>query len=363
MRDELIDLVSRLVAIDSVNPALVPQGAGEPEIARFVASWAEEHGLAAQWLEGTPGRPSVVVRKRDGGGGKTLMLCAHLDTVGVEGMTDPHSPRLEGDRLHGRGAYDMKSGLASALIACREAPGDVVVAAVADEEHSSLGVQEVLGAVRADAAIVTEPTELELIVAHKGFVWIEVEVEGRAAHGSRYEEGVDAIVRAGPILTGLGELDAALGDRTHPLLGRGSVHASLIEGGAEMSSYPGRCTIGLERRTLPGEAAAQVEAEIAALHGTATQRTLLVREPFEVDADAEVVHAVRDAAAEVLGAAPALAGAPYWADAAFIAAAGIPAVMFGAGGAGAHAVEEWVSVKDSVAVTETLIAVAERLCG
>ena len=266
MRDDVIDLISRLVAIDSVNPALVPGGAGEPEIARFVAAWAEENGLAAEWLEATPGRPSVVVRKRDSGGGRTLMLCAHLDTVGVEGMADPHTPRIEGDRLHGRGAYDMKSGLASALIACREAPGDVLVAAVADEEHASLGVQEVLASYRADAAIVTEPTELELIVAHKGFVWIEIEVEGRAAHGSRYEEGVDAIVKAGPILTGLGVLDAALGERTHPLLGRGSVHASLIEGGAEMSSYPGRCTIGLERRTLPGETAADVEAEIARHH-------------------------------------------------------------------------------------------------
>jgi acetylornithine deacetylase len=358
MRDDVIDLISRLVAIDSVNPALVPGGAGEPEIARFVVAWAEENGLAAEWLEATPGRPSVVVRKREAPGGKTLMLCAHLDTVGVEGMADPHTPRIAGDRLHGRGAYDMKSGLASALIACRESRGDVLVAAVADEEHASLGVQEVLASYSADAAIVTEPTELELIVAHKGFVWIEIEVEGRAAHGSRYEEGVDAIVKAGPILTGLGELDAALGERTHPLLGRGSVHASLIEGGAEMSSYPGRCTIGLERRTLPGGAAADVEAEIGRIIGDgATQRTLLVREPFAVDPDAEIVRAV----SEVAGG-PKLAGAPYWADAAFIAAAGIPTVMYGASGTGGHAVEEWVSVDDSVAVTETLIAVALRLC-
>jgi acetylornithine deacetylase len=358
MRDDVIDLISRLVAIDSVNPALVPGGAGETEIARFVAAWAEANGLAAEWLEATPGRPSVVVRKRDAPDGKRLMLCAHLDTVGVEGMADPHTARLEGDRLHGRGAYDMKSGLASALIACREAPGDVIVAAVADEEHASLGVQEVLAAHSADAAIVTEPTERELIVAHKGFVWIEIEVEGRAAHGSRYEEGVDAIVRASPILTRLGELDASLGAHEHPLLGRGSVHASLIEGGAEMSSYPGRCTIGLERRTLPGDTQAQVEAEIGGiLDGRGTQRTLLVREPFAIDPGAEIVRAVSDAAG-----APKLAGAPYWADAAFIAAAGIPTVMFGAGGTGAHALEEWVSVDDSVAVTETLIAVAERIC-
>jgi acetylornithine deacetylase len=354
---DVIELTRRLVAIDSVNPALVPGGAGEPEIARFVVAWAEDNGLAAEVLEATPGRPSVVVRKREARG-RTLMLCAHLDTVGVEGMSDPHAPRIEGDRLYGRGAYDMKSGLASALIACREAEGDVLVAAVADEEHASLGVQEVLASHSADAAIVTEPTELELIVAHKGFVWVEVEVEGRAAHGSRHEEGVDAIVKAGPILTGLGELDASLAARTHPLLGRGSVHASLIEGGGEMSSYPGRCKLGLERRTLPGETAADVEAEVARLLvDGATQRTTLVREPFEVPRDAEIVRVVSEAAGN-----PRIAGAPYWADAAFIAAAGIPTVMFGASGTGAHAVEEWVSVDDSVTVARTLIEVAKRFC-
>ena len=258
-----------MVAIDSVNPSLVPGGAGEVEMARFVVEWARNAGLEAEVLEATPGRPSVVVTARGTGGGRTLLLCAHTDTVGVEGMADPHAPRLEGDRLHGRGGYDMKAGLASALLAGREAAdaglaGDVVVAAVADEEHASLGVQEVLGVVGADAAVVTEPTELELIVAHKGFVWAEIEVTGRAAHGSRPLEGVDAIVKTGPILTALGALDAALGARTHPLLGRGSVHASLIEGGAEMSSYPGRCVLGLERRTLPGETVADIEAEVEA---------------------------------------------------------------------------------------------------
>jgi acetylornithine deacetylase len=371
MHADLIELTSRMVAIDSVNPSLVPGGAGEAEMARFVVEWARAAGLEVDVLEATPGRPSVVVRARGTGGGRTLLLCAHTDTVGVAGMADPHTPRLEGDRLSGRGAYDMKAGLASALLACREAAraglsGDVVVAAVADEEHASLGVQEVLGAVQADAAIVTEPTELELIVAHKGFVWAEIEVTGRAAHGSRPLEGVDAIVKTGPILTALGALDAALGERTHPLLGRGSVHASLIEGGAEMSSYPGRCVLGLERRTLPGESVADVEAELAALIEDpdlqATQRTLLVRDPFEVPRDAEIVRAVRATAAQVLGSPAAIAGAPYWADAAFIAAAGIPTVMFGASGAGAHAVEEWVSVEDSVAVTRVLVATAQRLC-
>jgi acetylornithine deacetylase len=376
MPSDTLELLARLVAIDSVNPSLVPGGAGEREIAGFVSAWARESGLPADVLEGTPGRPSVVVRARGNGGGRALLLCGHYDTVTVEGMREPHTPRVDGDRLYGRGAYDMKAGVAAALIACREAAGlglagDVIVAAVADEEHASLGVQEVLREVRADAAIVTEPTELEVVVAHKGFVWSEVEVTGRAAHGSRPHLGVDAIVKAAPILTAIGALDETLAAATHPLLGRASVHASTIDGGAELSSYPARCLLRLERRTLPGESGADVEAELGALLDAcraadaaleAAQRTLLVREPFEVPQEAEVVALVQAAATQALGAPPPIGGASYWADAAFIAAAGIPTVMFGPGGDGAHAAEEWVSVSDTKAVARTLVAVAQRVC-
>jgi acetylornithine deacetylase len=375
MRDALVELIHALVATDSVNPALVPGGAGEREVAAVVLAWAADAGVEADLLEATPGRPSVVVRARGTGGGGTLMLCGHLDTVTTEGMADP-GPRVKGDRFYGRGAYDMKAGVAAALVACREAAalglrGDVVVAAVADEEHASLGVQEVLGAVRADAAIVTEPTELELVVAHRGFVWAEIEVTGRAAHGSRPHLGVDAIVKSGPVLTAIGALDEALGAHTHPLLGRGSVHSSTIHGGEELSSYPARCVVGLERRTLPGETAADIEAELAALVDRcraadpaleAEARILLVREPFEIAPDAALVATVRAAAAEVTGAPPPIAGASYWADAAFIAAAGIPTVMFGPAGEGAHAAEEWVSIASTEAVARTLVATAARVC-
>lgn len=365
MTSTAAELTAALVAIDSVNPSLVPGGAGERQIAAFIAGWAREAGLEADVLEATSGRPSVVVRARGSGGGRTLMLCGHVDTVTVEGMIHaPLAPRLDGDRLYGRGAYDMKAGVAAALVACRDAAalelaGDVVVAAVADEEHASLGVQEVLRSVTADSAIVTEPTESRVAAAHRGFVWIEVDIPGRAAHGSRPHLGEDAIVKAGPMLTGLGALDEALGTREHRLLGRGLVHASQIAGGQELSSYPARCTLGLERRTLPGESAAGGEAEIAALlPAGAVQRTLLVREPFEVDAGEEVVALLR----EVTPGDPDVVGASYWADAAFIAAASIPTALYGPGGEGAHAAEEWVSITETNAVARTLTAVAERFC-
>jgi acetylornithine deacetylase len=366
----VIELLSALVAIDSVNPSLVPGGAGEGEIAAFVTRWAREAGLRVETFEATGGRPSVVVRSAGSGGGRTLLLCAHLDTVTLDGSVDGLTPRIEGDRLYARGAYDMKAGLAAALIACRDAArlglaGDVVVAAVADEEHASLGVQEVLRAVRADAAIVTEPTELELAIAHKGFVWAEIEVTGQAAHGSRPHLGVDAIVKAGPILTAVGELDAALAARPHhPLVGRGSIHASLVSGGEELSSYPARCVLSLERRTLPGETAADVERELDALLDACraadpalevTRRTTLVREPFELDPNAELVSIVREAASD-----PPVVGVSYWADSAFIAAAGIPTVLFGPVGEGAHAAVEWVSLSSTETLTRALVAVAQR---
>jgi acetylornithine deacetylase len=376
VRSDLTSLLSSLVAIDSVNPSLVAGGAGESRIADFIEDWARAAGLEAERLEETPGRPSVLVRAPGRGGGRTLLLCGHIDTVNVDGMTDPHRPRVEGDRLYGRGAYDMKGGVAAALIAARELArlglaGDVVVAAVADEEHASAGVQEALRRLRADAAVVTEPTELQLAVAHKGFIWSEIEVAGRAAHGSRPHLGVDAIVKMGAVLKELEGLDRSLAGNHHPLLGRASVHASLIDGGAELSSYPAQCKLALERRTLPGETGAQIEQELEALlercraadpEFVASHRTLLVREPFEIDEGAELVTVVADAAADVLPGPAKISGASYWADAAFIAQAGIPTLLFGPGGEGAHAIEEWVSLSDAETVARTLVGVATRVC-
>jgi acetylornithine deacetylase len=374
---DVVELTRALVAIDSVNPSLVSGAAGETKAAAFVAGWAREAGLEVELVEATPGRPSVVASARGSGGGGSLLLCGHLDTVGTGAMDAPFEPRIEGDRLYGRGAYDMKAGVAAALVACRDAAalglaGDVLVAAVADEEHASLGVQEVLATVEADGAIVTEPTEMEIAIAHKGFAWLEIEVHGRAAHGSRPQLGVDAIVKAGPVLTALGELDAQLGDTRHPLLGRGSLHASLISGGSDLATYPERCTIGIERRTLPGEGTPEVERELARLLAgcreadpvlKASARTLLVREPLETAEDEPIVSALREAAAEVLGSRPPLSGASFWADSAFIAAAGIPTTLFGPGGEGAHAAEEWVSIRDTESCARVLTRTASAFCG
>ncbi len=265
---EIVELLRQLVAIDSINPDLVPGGAGEEKIARFVADWFERAGLEVVWDEPAPGRPNVIGIARGTGGGRSLLLNAHMDTVGVEGMERPHAPYIQDNRLYGRGAYDMKGGLAAIMAAGAAAKkrglrGDVIVTAVADEEYASIGTSSIVKKWHADAAIVTEPTELHICTAHKGFVWLDVETEGVAAHGSRPDLGVDAIVKMGKVLLGLEELDRSLrAAPSHRLLGSGSVHASLIQGGQELSSYPRHCSLGVERRTVPGETLQKVESEI-----------------------------------------------------------------------------------------------------
>jgi acetylornithine deacetylase len=374
---DVAELAAQLVAIESINPDVVVGGSGEAGVARFVAEWCERAGLETSVTEPAPGRPNVVAVARGSGGGRTLMLNAHTDTVGVAGMTDPFEGRLEGSRLYGRGAYDMKGSLAACMLATATAArrglrGDVVLTAVADEEFASVGTEAVARSIRADAAIVTEPTEMQLAVAHRGFVCFEIETTGRAAHGSRPHLGIDAIAKMGRVLVGIEELDRRLrAEPTHTLLGSGSAHASLIEGGQEYSSYPARCLLQAERRTIPGETADLAEGEIrdilSAASGddpdfTGEVRVVAAREPFEVDEDAELVDVVRRNAASVTGAEAEVVGVSFWADSALLAAAGIPTVLFGPRGEGAHAEVEWVDVASLEQCVEIYTAVAVELC-
>lgn len=360
----------RLVEIDSVNPTLVPGGAGEAELAAFVADWLEGAGLEVEVDEVAPGRPNVVGVARGSGGGRTLLLNAHLDTVGFGSMEAPLEARIDDGRLHGRGAYDMKASLAAIMVvgaaaAQRRLAGDVIVSAVVDEEAESVGTAALARGVRADAAVVAEPTELELCIAHKGFVWLEVETRGVAAHGSRYEDGVDAIARMGTFLGRLDDLDRSLRADAppHPLLGGGSVHASLIEGGTELSTYPARCLVSLERRTLPGEDVEQVEAEIRALvPEDATVRTTFVREPLETSTTEPVVDELLRSCDAVLGQMPRIVGVPFWTDAALLASAGIPTVVFGPAGIGAHADVEWVDLESVDQCAQILLRTAREFC-
>jgi acetylornithine deacetylase len=369
--DEVAELLSGLVAIDSINPDLVPGGAGEAHVAAFAAGWLERAGLEVSVQEAAPGRQNVIARAVGTGGGhqgRSLLLNAHMDVVGVDGMADPFSPRIEAGRLYGRGGYDMKGGLAAIMLAAARVAGaglrgDVIVTGVCDEEYASIGSEAIAAGLWADAAIVTEPTALQVCVAHKGFQWLEIETTGVAAHGSRPDLGVDAIAAMGGVLAGIERHGQELAaGRSHPLLGPGSIHASLIQGGRELSSYPDRCLLSVERRTIPGETREQVERQVRELAGAATVRTTFERVPFEVDPGAGIVTAVRRSATAVLGREPAVVGHSAWMDAAVLAAAGIPTVVFGPSGAGAHATEEWVDMASVAACADVIEAVARDFC-
>ncbi|MFI6315896.1 M20/M25/M40 family metallo-hydrolase [Nonomuraea sp. NPDC050556] len=363
----ILPLLRSLVAIDSVNPALVSGGAGEGEIAAFCAEWLAGHGFEVHRLEETPGRPSIVGVAKGAGGGPSLMLNGHLDTVGLAGYDgDPLEPVERDGRLYGRGTYDMKGGLAAIMVAAATAArqrlrGDVLVACVADEEHASSGTAEVLKSFTADAAVVAEPSDLEVTLAHKGFAWFDVEIQGRAAHGSRPDLGIDAIAKAGHLLVAL---DGWRSEHTHPLLGRGTVHASMISGGREASTYPATCRVTVEHRTVPGEdAQAELTALLDRLAATVPDFRYrlepgLVRRPFEADRDATIVRTL------LAQAGPAvIRGEPFWTDCALLDEAGIPCLLYGPAGEGAHAATEWVDLASVERVARVLAATAVEFCG
>ncbi|MFI6481767.1 M20/M25/M40 family metallo-hydrolase [Nonomuraea sp. NPDC050663] len=376
MEEITVDLLRQLIVLDSVNPALVPGGAGEAAIADLCAGWLAARGFDIHWLERRPGRPSVVAIARGAGGGRSLMLNGHLDTVTLAGYDgDPLSPRIADGSIHGRGAFDMKGGLAAMMVAgarmaaSGQLRGDLILACVADEEHNSLGTEEVLEGFTADAAIVCEPTHLEITVAHKGFAWFDVVVEGRAAHGSRPDLGVDAIAKAGHFLVAVERWAERLAEGpAHERLGPGSVHASLIRGGEEASSYPASCRITVERRTVPGEdPRAELDAILSDVAETVPGFACRVepglrRAPFEADPDWPIVGAVLGQAWRVLGRAPVLRAEPYWTDCALLDAAGIPCLMIGVDGGGAHAATEWATLESLDQLTDILTATIEEWC-
>lgn len=377
---DALALARALVACDSRNPAFASDAPGEGVVAQLLADTLTHWGFTVDLVDVVPGRPNVIARIGGGHGGRALILNGHLDTVGVVGMThDPYLADIRDGRLYGRGSCDMKAGVAAMCAAAwraarSELGGEVIVTAVVDEEWESIGTRHLLDmGVRAQAAIVTEPTRLAICPAHRGFSWADVRVEGRAAHGSRYDIGIDAVTHAALLLA---ELDAyqreVLPSITHPLLGRASFHAGPITSDGTLSAYPAWCTVGLERRTLPGEDGAHFVHEIEAAIGRVAARTPnfrasvtagLVQQPNDVAIDHELVQGLR-AAAKAAGADAPIDGLSCWTDAALLTAAGIPAICFGPGDIGlAHAAEEYCPVDDITIATDVLTRFITDWCG
>jgi acetylornithine deacetylase/succinyl-diaminopimelate desuccinylase family protein len=375
----ITEVLADLVGIESINPDLVPSGSGEERVARYMADSLRAAGWDSRLEEIAPRRWNAVGILRGRGGGKSLMFNGHLDTVGVEGMADPFSARIKDGRLYGRGAQDMKGGIAAALVAAStlaEGPrlkGDLVIAGVADEEYQSAGTRALVKRVRADAAIVMEPTGLEVATAHKGFAWANVETRGRAAHGSRPQEGLDAIAFMGRVLGEIEKLQGRLSAGPgHSLLGCGSVHASLISGGQELSSYPAQCRLSLERRTIPGEDADTFERELRKIISglekqdrrfNARIQMGYMASPLETARQSSIAQTLLASARQVIGPAARFGAQSFWTDAALLNEEGIASVLFGPGGEGLHSSVEFVRLKEVKLCAETLTLCAQDFCG
>jgi acetylornithine deacetylase len=374
-------LLGALVATDSRNPDLVPGAPGEGAVAKVLADVMRSWGFQVELQEALPGRPNVIARAGNKGrGDKTLLFNGHIDVVAVDGMThSPFSAEVRDGKLFGRGASDMKAGVAAMCAAAHRAlsrglSGELIVTAVVDEEFKSAGTRAVVEAgIRADAAIVTEPTRLAIMPAHRGFTWVTVTCHGRAAHGSRYDLGVDAILHAAHIMTAIDEFQQKeLTLRTHPLLGHASLHAGTIAGGLGWSTYPEMCRLDIERRTLPGETGEQVAREISAVCDSVRRRLpglnvtvdhVFSQLPSDVPVDAPICSALADALRQ-RGEAVDVAGMSAWTDAALLNAAGIPAICFGPGDMTlAHANTEWAELAEVERACEVLTHLALSWCG
>ncbi len=379
-REALTQTLKDMVSIDSVNPSLVKDAAGETEIADYLQDWMKALGLETKRYDVEPGRPNVVGVLRGTGGGKTLLLNGHIDTVGVDYMTiDPFNPVTKDGRLYGRGSFDMKGGLAASMAAVKAVvdgdaslKGDVILAAVCDEEYASIGTERLMKDTTADAAIVGEPTAGDIQVAHKGFAWIDVETHGVAAHGSLHRVGVDAIAKMGHVLIGLEALGRQLGETEHPLVGPGSVHASIIEGGSELSTYPACCRLQVERRLIPGEDRDDVDDEMTNLMESlregdpkldADYTIAFYRGPMELDPDEEICRVLREGSEKLLGKTPRYVGGTGWMDTQIIHGKGIPAVAHGPTGYGAHAKEERVDLESVYETALVHLYAVKEFCG
>lgn len=382
--EDAVGLTQTLTQINSSNPTLsVADGAGETEIANYLAAWFSHRDIEYHWIEKVAGRPSLVGILRGSGGGKSLMFNGHIDTVSLSSYeADPLSGSIGTNNgkevIFGRGCLDMKGGLAAGLAALaatkasgRMPRGDVIVAAVSDEEDASQGTQDVIEAGwRADAAVLPEPTQAAIFTAHKGFVWVEVDILGVAAHGSDPVSGEDAILYAGSFLQALEKYQSQL--PVDDLLGQASLHCGLIRGGEEPSSYPDKCTITVEFRTVPAQTEASILGDISALlkeiaeqkprFKYAEPRITMSRPTQKVAADHPFVQQAVACASAVLGSKPAVKAGPFWTDAALLGAVGIPSIVYGPAGEGLHAKEEWVEVESLQQFEKVFTQLVQDFC-
>ncbi len=377
-RQRVIELLSQLVAIDSVNPSVEGSGRGEAELASFLAGFFRQLGLEVSTQEALPGRPNVLARWRGGRSDRTLLFQSHLDTVTASNMPDGLQPRLEAGRLHGRGACDVKGATAAFLHSLEllapdrgQLPADILYLGAVDEEVGFTGSRFFMEqGGRADAAVVFEPTGLQPVIAHKGALRVRLVTHGRSAHTARPDLGENAIYQMVELIRALRErVEARLPERQHPLCGPATLSVSRIFGGLQLNIVPPECYIDIDWRTLPSDTPEQVlehlnnflaelNREQPGIHGE-VDTVLRSYQGLDTPTDAPIARTALEACRAITGQAEP-AGAPYGTDASELAPA-IPCVVLGPGEiAQAHTSDEWVEVEQVAQAAEVYAELAMR---
>jgi acetylornithine deacetylase len=375
----LTETLIKLIQIDSRNPSLCSDGPGEIQTVEYLGELYKKLGIPYKIYKLSDKHANIVAKIKGKGYGKTLLFNAHIDTVGTEGMENPFSGEIKNDRIYGRGSQDMKGSLAAMISTAKtlidnkiELDGDLIIAAVADEEYSSTGTMDLVKNYTADAAIVTEPTNFSLVTAHRGFIWYEIETIGKAAHGSKFDVGIDANMHMGRILAELDKLEKKLRKQNpDTLVGLPSMHASIIKGGTDISTYSAKCTLQVERRTVPGENEEEITQEIQNIinnlseHDSnfkATVKPFFQRPQFKESSNSEIVKTAETVLNNHFKKPCRFEGAKYWTDAALLSEAGMETLILGPVGNGLHETEEWVDLNSIVDLTHILINIANDYC-
>jgi acetylornithine deacetylase/succinyl-diaminopimelate desuccinylase family protein len=354
----VLETLADLVRINSVNSSY-EGGPGEGEIAEYVRRFFEQRGIEVWEQEVFPGRPNVLARLPGLDSSRRIVLEAHTDTVSVKGMTiPPFEPVIRDGKMYGRGSCDTKAGLATmmhALASLKEdgitPPCEVLLAAAVDEEYSYRGVVRLCEGLKADAAIVAEPTELRAVIATKGVLRCRIVVHGRSAHSSKPHLGVNAITHMARVIAAIEADNERMASVQHPLVGCGTCNVGVITGGVQVNFVPDRCAIEIDRRLLPGERASDAVAHyrqlLQSLDGITAEveePLLLVDEALDTPADAAVVQTATRVLNDMgLNAAPC--GVPFGCDASKLSRAGIPSIVFGPGSIDrAHTADEYIEL-------------------
>lgn len=374
-KDYMIDTLQKLVQINSVNPALEKGGGGEAEIGQFIFHELQNHGVDVALDEIEEGRVNVTGRIRGSGDGKSLMLNAHMDTVGVAGMLNPFAGEIKDGKLYGRGAYDMKGSIAAMLgvaKSLKENSGilnrDLFLSFVADEEYESVGAEALAKKVWADEVIVAEPTDLKICTAHRGFGIWKMSVTGKTAHGGNHHLGVDANMHMGLLMAELYSLAIEVQKEVlHPLCGPASMHVPLVSGGRSLFIYSNHCEIQVERRTVPGESREEIESELEGIiqklnrsipEFKAKLELVIWRSPYEIDSERPIVQKLHRSVESVLKAEPEYIGHTWWEDSAIFGKAGMETVIIGPKGGGIHEEVEWVELESVFDLCEIFLKTA-----